>query len=112
MKVGEARPKPTGSQPFRRDRAKFVPTTAGCYILAALDGTILYAGLSVNLRARMAQHLDTPEKRAVTPFGRAMFFHWVETAALQSVERGWLNSHVALVGELPVLNKLASAMSS
>ena len=112
MNVAALRPGPTNVQHFRRDRLNFVPATSGCYVLAALDGCVLYAGLTINLRARMEQHLDTPEKRAVTRHGRALHFHWLETEALAAVERGWLNSHVALTGELPILNKVASAMSS
>ena len=112
MIVSDLRPAPTASQPFSRDRCKFVPAKAGCYILAALDGCILYAGLSVNLRKRMEEHLDTPEKRAVTAHGRAMLFHWIETDDLQAVERGWLNSHQAITGAWPILNKAASAMSA
>ena len=111
MKVGELRPQPTSSQPFRRDKTMFVPETSGCYALAALDGTILYLGLATKLRARMEQHLDSPEKRGVTPLGRAAGFYWHEATALEAIERGWLNAFQSRTGNWPLMNKVASPLS-
>ena len=110
MKVDALRPMPSHHEPFRRDCLRFVPAASGCYVLTTMDGVILYVGLTVNLRARMEQHLDTPAKRAVTPLGLARCFHWLETNNLQPVERGWLNSHQALEGVWPILNKMASPL--
>lgn len=108
MRVAELRPAPTEWEPFRRDRLPFVPERSGCYALVSAAGTILYVGLTTRLRARMAQHLDTPGKTEPTPMGRALRFHWLETARLEATERGWLNSHCLVEGALPVLNKVQS----
>lgn len=77
-----------------------------------MDKHILYLGLSVNLRTRMDQHLDTPEKVRRTAQGRAIAFHWLKTGTLEGVERGWLNSHRVATGFLPILNKMDSPVSS
>lgn len=105
-------PRPTQCAPFRRDQLICVPANSGCYVLATVDRHILYLGLTVNLRTRMDQHLDTPEKVARTAEGRAIAFHWLETGRLEPVERGWLNSHRVATGVLPILNKMDSPVSS
>lgn len=112
MTVEELVPCPTGCAPFRRDQLFCVPAAGGCYTLATVDKHILYIGLSANLRGRMDQHLDTPEKVRRTAQGRAIAFHWVETDILEAVERGWLNSHRVATGVLPILNKMDSPVSS
>ena len=111
MNVGELVPPPIRAEPFRRDRQSHVPAVAGCYALTTLTGLILYVGLTVNLRARMGNHLDTPEKVSPTPHGRAVFFHWLAPADTQAVERAWLNAHQLATGLRPVLNKADSPVS-
>lgn len=108
MKVDALRPRPTGCEPFRRDRLIHVPAASGCYVLATVTGDILYAGLATKLRTRMDQHLDSPEKTGPTPHGRAVQFFWLEADAIEAVERGWLNAHVLATGALPILNKVNS----
>lgn len=112
MKVVELVPAVTQCEPFRRDRLSHLPATQGCYVLATLAGDVLYAGLAKNLRTRMEQHLDTPAKVAPTSQGRAVQFYWLETNQPNAVERGWLNSHLLVTGVLPILNKVASPVSS
>ena len=62
MNVEALVPKPSAWEPFRRDRVGYVPMVSGCYVLTTQTGHILYVGLTSNLRGRMEQHLDTPEK--------------------------------------------------
>lgn len=98
-------------EPFRRDRSRFISAGSGCYALTTITGHILYLGLATTLVQRFVQHLDTPEKVAPTPEGRAALFHWIPTSALEATERGWLNAHRVKEGKLPILNKLDSPVS-
>ena len=112
MNVRALSPRPNNSEPFRRDRERFIPESSGCYVLTSVDGTVLYIGLTSMLRRRFREHLDNPEKRAPRPEGRAVLFHWTETADLSKVERTWLNSHLLSDGHLPGLNKIHSPIST
>ena len=111
MTAGELVPLPAHCVPFRRDCLRAVAAVSGCYALTTALGVVLYLGLAKDLRARMRQHLDNPEKVMPTPRGRAVQFHWIEATALEQVERGWLNAYGIIHGELPILNKVGSPIS-
>jgi excinuclease UvrABC nuclease subunit len=111
VNVSSLNPSPTQSEPFRRDRANLIPQTSGCYVLCRYEGTILYIGLTVNLRRRMLEHLDVVEKTTETINGRATLFYWLETEALEQLERTWLNSYEIEEGVPPILNKAKSPIS-
>jgi predicted GIY-YIG superfamily endonuclease len=89
---------------------KFVPKSAGCYVLAKFDGEILYIGLSDNLYRRFSEHRDSDTKRLPTRNGLAFWFYYLlcETKELNRIERTWLNEHVTQHGVLPPLNKINS----
>jgi hypothetical protein len=72
---------------------------------------VLYVGLATNLRKRINDHLDCPEKTRETVKGRAVLFHWLETADINKVERTWMNIHIQHEGALPLLNKVYSPVS-
>jgi hypothetical protein len=108
VKVSELIPEPLKKECFRRNRERFLPNSSGCYVLTTFDGTILYIGLTVAIRRRMVQHLDTPQKVAPTPLGRAIWIYWLDTPDTNKVERTWLNMHLLAEGSLPVLNSLYS----
>ena len=108
MNVSSLTPSPAQQETFLRSRERFVPKTSGCYVLATFDSTVLYVGLSVDLRKRMNDHLDNGEKTSETKLGRAVRFYWLETAELQKVERTWLNIHIQHEGVMPVLNRIYS----
>ena len=112
MNIASLIPLPGRREPFRRDRERFVPVKAGCYALTTFGGVVLYVGLAVNLRRRMNDHLDTPEKVNLTKHGRAVWFHWLETDETSKVERTWLNIHIQHEGEMPILNQIYSAVST
>jgi hypothetical protein len=111
MKVEALNPAPTTRRAFRLSEEKHVPERGGCYVLSTFAGDILYVGLSVNLRARMNQHLDNPEKCNETPLGRAVWFYWLECDHLEKVERTWLNAHELAEAALPILNGVHSPVS-
>lgn len=113
MKLGELTPPVTGCESFRKSRERFIPAEAGCYALATFDGDILYIGLAVNLRRRIAQHLDNPVKTGLTPNGRAVLVHWrmSDELGLQKLERTWLLLNEQHEGKLPVLNRVHSPVS-
>lgn len=111
MNVDKLVPLPTGKEPFRRNRVIFLPETTGCYVLTSFDGTILYIGLSVNIRRRFGEHLDTPAKLALTDAGRAIWVHWITHADTNKIERTWMNIHISTEGRLPVLNGAYSPVS-
>jgi excinuclease UvrABC nuclease subunit len=105
-------PAPTHREMFRRDRERFVPDRRGCYALATFSGVVLYVGLTEDIRRRMDEHLDNSEKTGETAFGRAVFFHWIETPDTYKVERTWINIHIQHEGSWPVLNKMYSPTST
>lgn len=80
-------------------------------MLSSFDRTVIYIGLSKNIRRRMNEHLDNPEKTGETPLGRAIFFYWLEDAELNKIERTWLNIHIQHEGALPILNSIYSPVS-
>jgi excinuclease UvrABC nuclease subunit len=112
MNIDQLIPQPMHRETFRRDRERFVPDKPGCYVLTTFSGVVLYIGLTDNLRRRMDQHLDNPEKIAETLFGRAIFFNWIETLETYKVERTWLNIHIQNEGSWPALNKAYSPTST
>ena len=84
------------------------PKQSGCYVITTFNGMILYIGQSVNIRNRMAQHLDGRDKEKENPQGVAYFFHYklLEKIKLNYLERGWVNSYQIKAGELPYFNKV------
>jgi predicted GIY-YIG superfamily endonuclease len=108
MHVSQLNPAASLSEAFRGNCTKFVPETRGCYALCSSIGTILYIGLADNLRRRMAQHLENPEKTSETPAGRAVLFYWLEARNIEALEKAWMNEHIGAEGGLPVLNKIFS----
>ena|ERR1700678_3758868 len=105
-------PQPSNREPFKRNRERFVPARAGCYILTNFLKVVLYIGLTVNLRRRMNEHLDDPIKIAETNLGRVIFFHWIESPDTNKIERTWMNIHIQNEGALPLLNKVFSPTST
>jgi len=105
-------PSPTHREIFKRDRERFVPVTSGCYVLTTFDGIVLYIGLSNNLRKRMDEHLDNPQKTKPNERGRAIFFSWIESEDTNKIERTWMNIHIQHEGSLPVLNRIYSPTSN
>lgn len=112
MNIGKLIPAPLSKESFHLSRKKFIPDKPGCYVLTTFAGAVLYIGLAKNLRQRMQQHLDTPEKTSETSLGRAILFHWIESDQLNKVERTWLNIHLEHEGTLPILNKIYSPTST
>ena len=53
--------------PGIREQLKSVPERPGCYLWKDADGTILYVGKAVNLRARMSQYVNGSDERAKIP---------------------------------------------
>lgn len=114
MKVQDLIPCPTQSETFKRHRQGYIPSTSGCYVLTNFLRDILYVGLTVNLRRRMNEHLDSPEKTEETRAGRAVLFFWIEVSEkeMNMVERTWMNTHIQQEGAIPVLNKMYSPVST
>lgn len=111
MKLNLLIPLPIKFEPFRRNREKFIPESTGCYVLTTFEKTVLYIGLTNNLRRRMNEHLDNPEKTAETIHGRAVLFYWMDNNEINKIERTWLNIHIQNEGVLPVLNSIYSPTS-
>jgi hypothetical protein len=112
MNIGELVPQPQESETFRRNRCRYVPESAGCYVLTTFLREVLYIGLTNNLRRRMNEHLDNPHKTAETATGRAVLFHWIANEGTNKIERTWLNIHIQNEGRLPVLNNIYSPVST
>jgi hypothetical protein len=112
MTVTELFPQPVKCESFLRSRCAFVPETSGCYVLTTFLKEVLYVGLATNLRRRMNDHLDSPEKTNTTQKGRSVLFHWLETNDINVVERTWMNIHIQHEGTLPLLNRVYSPVST
>lgn len=112
MKLALLIPIPYASEAFRRSREKFVPTKPGCYVLTTFEQDVLYIGLTVNLRRRVNEHLDSSAKTELTAQGRAVLVHWIETVDINKVERTWLNIYLLNEGRLPILNSIYSPTST
>jgi hypothetical protein len=111
MNVSELIPQPHQFETFKRNRLRYIPDSSGCYVLATFTKTVLYIGLTVNLRRRMNEHLDNPEKTCELKLGRAVFVFWLECEDINKVERTWLNIHIQHEGKYPELNKMYSPTS-
>lgn len=112
MNIDELVPQPSRCETFKRNRERFIPETSGCYVLTTFSKTVLYVGLTDNLRRRINEHLDDPRKTGETPSGRAVLFHWIETLDTNKVERTWMNIHIQHEGSLPLLNGMYSPTST
>jgi hypothetical protein len=112
MNITELIPRPAECETFRRDRMRYIPEESGCYVLATFLGVVLYIGLTNNLRRRMGEHLDNPQKTAETPLGRAVLFHWALGENTNQIERTWMNLHIQNEGAMPLLNKVYSPVSA
>lgn len=108
MKITDLIPGPVQCETFRRSRERFVPEKSGCYVLTTFSKDVLYIGLTNNLRRRMNEHLDNPNKTGETSLGRAVLFYWLESNELNKIERTWLNIHIQHEGAIPILNKIYS----
>ncbi len=108
MNLSALIPLPSDKRPFRLSHQKFVPAKPGCYVLTTFMDVVLYVGLAVDLRRRVGEHLENPDKTEATRFGRAIWFYWFETQDLNRVERTWMNIHIQHEGCLPELNGVYS----
>lgn len=111
LKVEQLRPTPTQRVQFSWSHAASVPATAGCYVLATFAGDVLYVGLATtSIRARMENHLDSPDKRKGSELGVPFWFFYMTCSpkGVQAVERGWMNQSILAVGDLPPLNDVYS----
>lgn len=108
MKIDQLVPLPDQVESFRWNRVRYVPENGGCYALTTFEKDVLYLGLATDLQRRMKQHLDSPEKVALTEHGRAIWFYWLECEDLNKVERTWMNIYTLHHGVLPILNKAYS----
>lgn len=110
MNVDNLFPKTEHRLQFSLGFWRFVPKSAGCYVLTTFDGKVLYAGLSDNLHRRFSEHRDSNTKRLPTQQGLAFWFYYLlrEPQELRRIERTWLNEHITEHGVLPVLNKINS----
>lgn len=81
-------------------------------MLTTFERNVLYIGLTVNLRRRVNEHLDSAAKTELTAHGRAVLFHWTQTAEINKIERTWLNIHLLNEGCLPILNSVYSPTST
>src|SRR5438034_2150212 len=101
MNIAELIPQPSNSDTFKRNRERFIPEKPGCYVLTTFSRVVLYIGLTNNLRKRMNDHLDSPQKTGETKIGRAVLFFWIESLDTNKIERTWMNIHIQCQGSLP-----------
>ena len=107
MKASALIPKCGKPVEFSRRELARVPESPGCYALSNYHGDILYVGKATSLRDRMGEHLDSPDKIAVTKLGAAFWFHYhvAEESRHKGIESGWYRLHEDAEGLPPPLNK-------
>jgi hypothetical protein len=112
MNISQLIPQPTHWETFKRHCERFIPEKPGCYVLTTFSKVVLYIGLTSNLRKRMNDHLDNPNKTSETKVGRAVLFFWIESLDINKIERTWMNTHIQYEGSLPELNSVYSPTST
>jgi excinuclease UvrABC nuclease subunit len=109
MNVTELNPKVLDKIEFQLNKVKFVPSMIGCYVITNFHHEIMYIGQTVNLKTRIQQHLENPEKTKLTQIGRAYYFYYKtieQEKDLNKLERGWLNEYELKEGHIPILNSV------
>jgi len=109
ISVEQLRPSPRSRIEFAWSHFKQVPNESGCYVLTTFGGDVMYVGQATSsIRDRFCAHLDTPEKRALGPFGVAFWFYYFvcEPNRVSSIEQGWMNVSILKTGQRPILNKV------
>lgn len=113
MRVAQLLPAPDRHTQFAWSHNNCAPDQAGCYVLATFNNDVLYVGLATkSIRNRMANHLDTPEKRKGNDLGVPFWFYYIEKPSneVRSIERGWMNQAILTDGDLPPLNRVYSPL--
>jgi predicted GIY-YIG superfamily endonuclease len=110
MKATQLVPRTNSRFRFTLRYQKFIPKSAGCYVLSTFENEILYIGLTDNLQRRFGEHRGSKEKTISTLKGAAFWFHFLACTEkdLQRLERTWLNQYEVQHGSFPVLNKVRS----
>lgn len=111
MKIAALSPGVVAKVQFSWAENKFVPVAPGCYAIATYDLAILYVGLATkSIRARMAAHLESGEKRKGASGGAPFWLYYLECPAtdVHGIERGWINQAILEDGSLPPLNRVHS----
>jgi len=107
--IAALRPHPINRVQFSWSQFKQVPAVSGCYVLTNFSGEVLYVGqASTSIRDRFCAHLETPEKRALGPFGVPFWCYFLpyDKQKISLLEQGWMNQVVLNTGSRPILNKL------
>lgn len=114
MLISDLSPSVSIRKQFLWSENRDVPAVAGCYAIASYDLLVLYVGLATkSIKARMADHLDSAEKRRgaglVLPYW--FYFRTFASQEVHAVERGWLNESILRDGKFPPLNHAHSPIS-
>jgi len=93
---------------FSKRKTVLVPRNHGVYVLSNYFDSILYIGVSKNLQRRMLEHLNSEEKKNLTPEGRAYWFFYKVCSENEArpEERGWILHYALHEGKLPYFNKI------
>ena len=111
MYVNDLAPRPIEWLPFSKGQIRRAPQNSGCYAITTFDNHLLYIGMAINIKRRLVQHLDDPDKATITPYGRATKVFWRMADDIRKLERTWLNSCAATDGALPPFNIIDSPAS-
>lgn len=109
MQISSLTPPTTDQCLFSRASLGSIADEAGCYVICAFDGTILYIGQSQNINQRVRQHLDDGSKSVRTPWGVAQWLHYrlCRKADLDQLESAWVSQFTMQNGgDLPYFNKV------
>lgn len=102
---------PSERTQFSWSENKQVPEGPGCYVIATMDDTVLYVGQATrSVRARMAAHLESAEKRkginGIVPFW--FYYLAADPQSVGAIEGGWINQSILEDGMIPPLNRVHS----
>ena len=107
MKLRELDPAMLNRVVFNRRELTDAPESSGCYVLATIDDEILYIGRTVNLRTRLGQHLNDPDKQQADGVATSWFYYReLPETQLSGVESGLLARHYYAESRRPPMNAI------
>lgn len=93
---------------FSQQKEKRIPKESGVYLLTNFSGEVLYVGVSINLRRRFCEHINSSKASLLTPQGKSFWFYYTlcYEKEYRALERGLLCQVELVEGRLPWFNQV------
>ena len=92
---------------FSYQKYSLIPKESGVYAITNYKGDILYIGISINLKKRFSDHIDSNKFHDITPIGKSYWFYYIlkDPQNHRKFERGLIHHIELFDGALPWFNK-------